>query len=103
MQTVTSTVPGGLETPDFLQLRKDTRPADSEVSATPLPRELYHVIPERQTNTRGFMGSSTAYDVSAVSGGSGGARVLGQDERGTKVSVEIITKPDRRSNICLSF
>jgi hypothetical protein len=88
MQTVVSTVPGGLETPDFLQLRKDAGPAESEVSATPVPRELYQVIPERQTNSRGFMGSSTAYDVGSLGGGpSGGPRVLGQDDRGTKVSV----------------
>jgi splicing factor 3B subunit 2 len=85
MQTVVSTVPGGLETPDFLQLRKDT--AESEVSATPVPRELYQVIPERQTNSRGFMGSSTAYDVTSLGGApASGPRVLGQDDRGTKVS-----------------
>jgi len=90
MQTVVSTVPGGLETPDFLQLRKDAGPAESEVSATPVPRELYQVIPERQTNSRGFMGSSTAYDVGSLGGGpSGGPRVLGQDDRGTKVSLSL--------------
>jgi splicing factor 3B subunit 2 len=87
MQTAISTVPGGLETPDFLQLRKDAGPAESEVSATPVPRELYQVIPERQTSSRGFMGSSTTYDVAGLgAGGSGGPRVLGQDDRGTKVS-----------------
>jgi splicing factor 3B subunit 2 len=86
MQTAISTVPGGLETPDFLQLRKDTGPAESEVSATPVPRELYQVIPERQTSSRGFMGSSTTYDIAGLGAGtSGGPRVLGQDDRGTKV------------------
>ena len=86
MQTAISTVPGGLETPDFLQLRKDAGPAESEVPATPVPRELYQVIPERQTSSRGFMGSSTTYDVGSLGGGpSSGPRVLGQDDRGTKV------------------
>lgn len=97
MQTVVSTVPGGLETPDFLQLRKDAGPAESEVSATPVPRELYQVIPERQTNSRGFMGSSTAYDVGSLgSGPSSGPRVLGQDDRGTKrkAGVEMAVDPD---------
>ncbi|KAJ9107873.1 hypothetical protein QFC19_002779 [Naganishia cerealis] len=83
MNSVTSTVPGGLATPDFLQLRKDTR-AESDVSATPVPRDLYQVIPERQVSSSGFMGSSTAYDISSINAPSQGARVLGQDDRGTK-------------------
>jgi splicing factor 3B subunit 2 len=90
MQTAVSTVPGGLETPDFLQLRKDARPGDSEISATPVPRELYQVIPERQTSSRGFMGSSTAYDISNLGEGAGGPRVLGQDDRGTKVNIRLL-------------
>lgn len=106
MQTAVSTVPGGLETPDFLQLRKDTGPAESEVSATPVPRELYQVIPERQTSSRGFMGSSTTYDVGSLGGGpSGGPRVLG-DDRGTKVSsavtlLEGLSKSDFNS-LCIT-
>lgn len=67
-----------------MQLRKDT--AASEVSSTPVPRELYQVIPERQSSSRGFMGSSNTYDVSNLGAGGGGPRVLGQDDRGTKVS-----------------
>ncbi len=85
--SVISTVPGGLETPDFMELRKNARPTESEVSETPVPRELYQVIPERETSSRGFMGSSTAYDVNAITNAAGeGPRVLGQEDRGTKVS-----------------
>ncbi len=74
--SVTSTVPGGLETPDFVDLRKRRERAETEDGPSG-PRELYTVIPERETNVRGFMGSSTAYDISAA------APVLGED-RGTK-------------------
>lgn len=74
--SVSSTVPGGLETPDFLELRKRMHP-EREHDEPSGPRELYTVIPERETNVKGFMGSSTAYDLS------GAAPVLG-DDRGTK-------------------
>lgn len=80
MTSVVSTVAGGLETPDFLELRKNTgRPSDTDSG----PRSLYQVVPERQTSVRGLMGSDRAYDVSAVAGPA--VPVLG-DERGTKVS-----------------
>jgi splicing factor 3B subunit 2 len=77
--SVTSTVPGGLETPDFIELRKRTQPRSSANDDEPSgPRELYTVVPERDTAIKGFMGSSTTYDLSGVH-----APVLG-DERGTK-------------------
>lgn len=82
MTSVVSTVAGGLETPDFLELRKNAGRAQSEATETG-PRSLYHVVPEKQTSVRGLMGSDRAYDVSAVSGGAS-LPVLG-DERGTKV------------------
>lgn len=75
-QSVASTVPGGLETPDFIELRK-RRAAREETDEPSGPKELYRVIPERETSVKGFMGSSTAYDLSAA------APVLG-DDRGTK-------------------
>ena len=83
MASVVSTVAGGLETPDFLELRKTagrSREADREDSG---PRSLYQVVPEKQTSVRGLMGSERAYDISAVAGSS--IPVLG-DDRGTKVS-----------------
>ena len=84
MTSVVSTVAGGLETPDFLELRKNSNRAASEASEPSGPRSLYHVVPEKQTNVRGLMGSERGYDVSAVAGAP--IPVLG-DERGTKVGV----------------
>ena len=81
MTSVVSTVAGGLETPDFLELRKSRERQQAESDSG--PRSLYQVVPERQTSVRGLMGSDRAYDVSAVSGSS--VPVLGE-ERGTKVS-----------------
>ncbi|TRM61252.1 hypothetical protein BD626DRAFT_405869 [Schizophyllum amplum] len=81
MASVVSTVPGGLETPDFLELRKNTgRPVVADAVETG-PRSLYQVVPEKQTNVRGLMGSERGYDVSAVGGAA--IPVLG-DERGQK-------------------
>jgi splicing factor 3B subunit 2 len=88
MASVVSTVAGGLETPDFLELRKNTsRVSDVGDSSS---RSLYQVVPERQTAVRGLMGSDRAYDISGVSETAQNLPVLGE-ERGTKVSV-----PDKR-------
>ncbi|KAI0362601.1 DUF382-domain-containing protein [Trametes cingulata] len=81
MASVVSTVAGGLETPDFLELRKNATRAPSDATETG-PRSLYQVVPEKQTSVRGLMGSERGYDVSAVTGG-GAIPVLG-DERGNK-------------------
>ncbi|GLB34521.1 putative DUF382-domain-containing protein [Lyophyllum shimeji] len=80
MASVVSTVAGGLETPDFLELRKG-RTVTEAVEAGTGPRSLYQVVPEKQTLVRGLMGSERGYDVSAVTGAP--IPVLG-DERGTK-------------------
>ena len=83
MASVVSTVAGGLETPDFLELRKNaSRVSDVGDSS----RSLYQVVPERQTSVRGLMGSDRAYDISGVSGTAQSLPVLGE-ERGTKVSI----------------
>lgn len=79
MASVVSTVAGGLETPDFLELRKGRTISEAADSG---PRSLYQVVPEKQTSVRGLMGSERGYDVSAVA--SAPIPVLG-DERGTKV------------------
>jgi splicing factor 3B subunit 2 len=83
---VVSTVPGGLETPNFLELRKGR--AQSEASDVPTNRSLYQVVPEKQTSVRGLMGSERGYDVSGLTNPSS-VPVLG-DERGTKVSTVYI-------------
>ncbi|PWN20731.1 DUF382-domain-containing protein [Microstroma glucosiphilum] len=93
MQSVTSTIPGGLETPDFLELRKQGRggtstPA-SQLAQMEDPRQtqqrsLYQTIPETQGSMRGFMGSERGYDLSSSASASA-APVLGaEDGRGTK-------------------
>jgi splicing factor 3B subunit 2 len=80
MTSVVSTVAGGLETPDFLELRKGRSVSDAMEASG--PRSLYQVVPEKQTSVRGLMGSERGYDVSAVA--SAPLPVLGE-ERGTKV------------------
>jgi len=79
MTSVVSTVAGGLETPDFLELRKGRSVSDAMEASG--PRSLYQVVPEKQTSVRGLMGSERGYDVSAVA--SAPLPVLGE-ERGTK-------------------
>lgn len=92
MASVVSTVAGGLETPDFLELRKTSQRSVSDAMDTSndrhgAPRSLYQVVPERQTSIKGFMGSERGYDVAAVTGAP--IPVLG-DERGTKVFILFI-------------
>jgi splicing factor 3B subunit 2 len=89
MTSVVSTVAGGLETPDFLELRKNSVTRSSSEYADSGPRSLYQVVPEKQTSVRGLMGSERGYDVSGVSGAP--IPVLG-DERGTKVRDAFFTR-----------
>lgn len=77
--SVASTVAGGLETPDFLELRKRREGTDIDEG----PKSLYTVIPEKDSRIRGLMGSDRAYDVSGISQN---MPVLGQEDRGNKVS-----------------
>src|SRR5882762_6059302 len=77
MASVVSTVAGGLETPDFLELRKTANRATSEIGDTG-PRSLYQVVPEKQTSVRGLMGSERGYDVAAIAGGGAAIPVLGE-------------------------
>lgn len=92
MQSVASTVPGGLETPDFLELRKRReRDGSSRFGQEDdddddgRPKQLYQVVPEREQRAQGFLGSERAYDISALNGGGGGGAggppVLGQEDR----------------------
>jgi splicing factor 3B subunit 2 len=97
MASVVSTVAGGLETPDFLELRKGSRGQEREDESRG-PRSLYHVVPEKQAKVRGLMGSERGYDVSAVSGSGAHVPVLGEER--TKVcniliptSLDVLTWP----------
>ena len=93
-QSQISTVPSGLETPEFIDLRKN-RGTETEESG---PRELYQVVPERETSVRGFMGSSKGYDLGNISkGGSGSSAAVLGDDRGSgkrKADVEISIDTD---------
>ncbi|KAF9447260.1 hypothetical protein P691DRAFT_760941 [Macrolepiota fuliginosa MF-IS2] len=81
MASVVSTIAGGLETPDFPELRKNARPAAGSGTGESGPRSLYHVVPEKCTNVRGITGSERGYDVAAIAGAAipvlGGERVRG--------------------------
>lgn len=86
LASITSTVPGGLETPDFLELRKRRDgTAVSEPEPDSGPKSLYQVIPEKETKVTGFMGSERVYDVRGISQQGHNVAMLGQEDRGTKV------------------
>lgn len=83
MQSVASTVPGGLETPDFLELRKGARGREEYNGP---PKQLYQVIPERQTaGGKGFLTSDHGYDLAQLGNVAPAAtRVLDADDRSSK-------------------
>lgn len=85
LASITSTVPGGLETPDFIELRKRREgPGIVESEPDSGPKALYQVIPEKDTKITGFMGSERAYDVRGISQHGQNVAMLGQEDRGTK-------------------
>lgn len=89
--SVTSTVPGGLETPDFLELRKRREGTSATEAEDGPPRSLYQVIPERDRNVTGFMGSDRAYDVGGISQRGHNVSMLGQQDRyANKVSLHLL-------------
>ncbi|KAI7858546.1 hypothetical protein BDC45DRAFT_457485 [Circinella umbellata] len=59
-----TSVASGLETPDFIELRKEVRRTEEEDEGQ--PRQLYQVLPEVQKNITGYMGSQHGYDMSTV-------------------------------------
>ncbi|CAD6573969.1 MAG: hypothetical protein CYPHOPRED_005251 [Cyphobasidiales sp. Tagirdzhanova-0007] len=80
--SVASTVPGGLETPDFLELRK-RRETTTDTDGGGPPKQLYQVLPEQRNAVSGFLGSDRAYDTRNI--GTGNIPILGVDDRGQKV------------------
>lgn len=89
LASVASTVPAGMATPDFLELRKQGLSTPSGTSGgmrdvrPDSSRSLYQVIPETQGSMQGFMGSERGYDLSTHS--SSNVPVLGAEaSRGTK-------------------
>ncbi|KAF9405245.1 hypothetical protein BGZ94_003674, partial [Podila epigama] len=57
-------VASGLETPDFIELRKDNR--RSQQADDDEPKQLYTVLQQKQTSITGFMGSQHVYDLSSA-------------------------------------
>lgn len=64
-----ASVPSGLETPEFIELRKDSRRSTEDEG----PKQLYQVLQQRETSISGFMGSQHTYDVSNVPSASAAA------------------------------
>lgn len=79
--STTSTMPGGMETPDFMDLRKQrqTRDETADQEDQGAPRDLYTVVPERRATASGFLGSDRAYDLSNAPQSSN-MPVLGQED-----------------------
>ncbi|KAL9935463.1 hypothetical protein V8E36_005811 [Tilletia maclaganii] len=110
LHSVTSTVPAGLETPDFLDIRKDGRtsmaPVDDDSgpsgSSGGPPRSLYQVIPERETAVRGLMGSERGYEFGSA-GPAATAPVLGQEDnrrrRGNASAIDLNLDPAELENM----
>ncbi|CED82612.1 Splicing factor 3b, subunit 2 [Phaffia rhodozyma] len=81
LQSTISTVPSGMETPEFLDIRKDREDSFSRAGTESVePQQLYKVIEEKHIGVRGFMGSERGYDLN----GSAPTRVLGEEDRGVK-------------------
>ncbi|KAK2749188.1 hypothetical protein FQN57_006803 [Myotisia sp. PD_48] len=76
-----STIPsGGIENiSGEFDVRKQYRGTETE--ETPQPRSAYQVIPERQTQIKGFFGGDRAYD---LKGTQGNIPVLGEEDEGKK-------------------
>ncbi|KAJ3095437.1 Splicing factor 3B subunit 2 [Phlyctochytrium bullatum] len=84
-----SSVPAGMETPDFIELRKD-RSRDEG------PKDLYTVIPQKNQNVKGFMGSQHTYDLSGVgaSGSESKKRKAVPGVIDAKTGVEVALNPE---------
>ncbi|PWN36132.1 DUF382-domain-containing protein, partial [Meira miltonrushii] len=91
LQSVASTVPGGLETPGFLELRKGGRRGQQADEDDAGPKQLFHVLPERDVSgANGFLTADHGYDLASIrqassTNGIASGPVLGEeDSRGTK-------------------
>ncbi|SPC64863.1 probable Splicing factor 3b, subunit 2 [Ustilago sp. UG-2017b] len=94
LQSVASTVAAGLQTPSFIELRKDARVEGNKDAA---PRSLYQVLPERAASSSAsgqFIASERVYDLScAKPHWHSNEPVLGSErtsERGTKRAADAI-------------
>ncbi|GAO46271.1 DUF382-domain-containing protein [Saitoella complicata NRRL Y-17804] len=78
-----SAVPSGLETPEFIELRKQRAELEDEEDHS--GRSLYAILPEQNQKIRGFMGSQHGYDIAAATGR---PPILGQEESRKRKSMD---------------
>lgn len=91
MSTISS-LPSGIETPQVIELRKESRGRGSTTEKT-----LYTVLPQNQTKIKGFMGSSHSYSIPGNASSSsaatpsideGGDAILLNEEKKQQVAKE---------------
>ncbi|KAJ1020802.1 hypothetical protein NDA18_005652 [Ustilago nuda] len=90
LQSVASTVAAGLQTPSFIELRKDARVEDNKEAA---PRSLYQVLPERAASSSAsgqFIASERLYDLEGAKPHWHSNEPLLGSERGTKRAADAI-------------
>ncbi|CAG8602971.1 15286_t:CDS:10, partial [Dentiscutata heterogama] len=83
-------LPSGLETPDIIELRKYSKPDEDE------PKPLYTVLPQKDTNISGFMGSQHAYDLSAAATTGG---VKGAKRKVVGTGIDVALDPSEMANL----
>ncbi|CAG8445068.1 2051_t:CDS:10 [Scutellospora calospora] len=81
----------GLETPDIIELRKYSKPDEDE------PKALYTVLPQKDTSISGFMGSQHAYDLTAASTATGG--VKGTKRKVVGAGIDVALDPSEMANL----
>lgn len=82
-----ASVASGLETPQEIELRKETRRFDE-------PKQLYQVLPLKDTSVKGFMGSQFGYEIGGVLGQEGEVK-----RRRKMDGVEVALDPSEMSSI----
>ncbi|CAG8758504.1 12596_t:CDS:10, partial [Dentiscutata erythropus] len=85
-----SALPSGLETPDIIELRKYSKTDEDE------PKPLYTVLPQKDTNIAGFMGSQHAYDLSAAATTGG---VKGAKRKVVGAGIDVALDPSEMANL----
>ncbi|CAG8610724.1 9678_t:CDS:10 [Acaulospora morrowiae] len=78
-----STLPSGLATPDFIELRKYSKSDEDE------PKQLYTVLPQKDAAISGFMGSQHVYDMTNASTATGTIKGVKRKAVGTGVDVAL--------------
>ncbi|RIA84140.1 hypothetical protein C1645_808909 [Glomus cerebriforme] len=83
--TNTASLASGLETPDFIELRKYQKNDEDE------PKPLYTVLPQKETSISGFMGSQHVYDLSGS--------LKGAKRKAVGAGVDVALDPSEMANL----